>query len=201
MWSKLQSVKLLHPQFDLCVVIETDTMSVQSMNELFWHEAPAAVWRGTKTVLQGKKRDERSYGTAGGQGGERPLGGINGGLVLMRPSREEFEEMLRRLQTYSGCGLGADQDFLTDCWKKQRRNTWIAESASSRADGSSRTIEPAARMEAVGPSSRQCGGDAAIEPVVRMRYSRAVEPAVRMGDSRAIEPAVRYRRCGRSYNW
>ena len=77
-WSKLQLVKVLDPQFDLCVVIDTDTMAVQDMNELFWHEAPAAVWRGTKTLLQGKKRDERSYGTAGGQGGERPLGGFNG---------------------------------------------------------------------------------------------------------------------------
>ena len=77
-WSKLQLVKVLDPQFDLCVVIDTDTMAVQDMNELFWHEAPAAVWRGTKTFLQGKKRDERSYGIAGGQGGERPLGGFNG---------------------------------------------------------------------------------------------------------------------------
>ena len=67
-WSKLQLVKLLDPDFDLCVVIDTDTMAVKSMNELFWHQAPAAVWRGTKTILQGKKRDERSYGTPGGAG-------------------------------------------------------------------------------------------------------------------------------------
>ena len=52
-WSKLQLVKLLGPDFDLCVVIDSDTMAVQSMNELFWHQAPAAVWGGTKTILQG----------------------------------------------------------------------------------------------------------------------------------------------------
>ena len=64
------------------------------MDELFWHEAPAAVLRGTKNNLQGKKRDERSYGTPRGKGGDRPLGGINGGLVLMRPSRQEFKDKM-----------------------------------------------------------------------------------------------------------
>ena len=43
-WSKLQLMKLLDPDFDLCVVIDTDTMAVQCMSELFWHQAPAAVW-------------------------------------------------------------------------------------------------------------------------------------------------------------
>ena len=119
-WSKLQLVKLLDPQFDLCIIIDTDTMAVQSMNELFWYQAPAAVWRGTKTILQGNKRDERSYGTPGGQGGERPLGGINGGLLLLRPSRHEFQEMMRHLDTYSGCGPGAEQDFLTDFYTNKK---------------------------------------------------------------------------------
>ena len=43
-WSKLQMVPLLAEEFDLCVVIDTDTMAVQCMDELFWHQAPAAVW-------------------------------------------------------------------------------------------------------------------------------------------------------------
>ena len=73
------------------------------------------------------------------------MGGINGGLVLMRPSREEFEEMLRHLQTYSGCGLGADQDFLTDCWKNKGGLPGLPRAPA------------AGRMGAVGPSSRQRG--------------------------------------------
>ena len=116
-WSKLQLVKLLGPDFDLCVVIDADTMAVQCMNEFFWHQAPAVVWRGTKTILQGKKRDERSYGTPASGG--RQLGGINGGLVLMRPSRREFKEMRRRLETYPMTGQGAEQDFLTDFWRNR----------------------------------------------------------------------------------
>ena len=116
-WSKLQLVKLLEPDFELCVVIDTDTMAVQSMNDLFWHQAPAAVWRGTKTILQGTKRDERSYSTPGGVGRVRPLGGINGGLVLMKPSRSKLDEMMCHLERYSGKGIGAEQDFLTDFWK------------------------------------------------------------------------------------
>ena len=92
-WSKLQLVELLHPEFDLCVVIDTDIMATQSLNDLFFHEAPAAVWRGTRTILEGKRRDARSYGTP--PSGGKQLGGINGGLVLTRPNPREFQEMLR----------------------------------------------------------------------------------------------------------
>jgi hypothetical protein len=47
------------------------------------------------------------------------LGGINGGLVLLRPSRTEFFEMMAHLGTYYGTGAGAEQDFLTDFWKNK----------------------------------------------------------------------------------
>ena len=112
----------------------------------------------TKTILQGNKRDERSYGTPGGQGGERPLGGINGGLLLLRPSRHEFQEMMRHLDTYSGCGLGAEQDFLTDFWKNKkgiaglprRYNKYTRWHCWGRMECRSGAIEPGA----VGPSSR-----------------------------------------------
>jgi hypothetical protein len=32
-WSKLEFMKLLDPDFDFCVVIDTDTMPVQRMND------------------------------------------------------------------------------------------------------------------------------------------------------------------------
>ena len=87
------------------------------MKELLWHHAPAACWRGTKTILQGKKRDERSYGIPASGG--RQLGGMSGGMVLMRPSRHELREMMRHLETYRGTRIGAEQDFLTDFWKSK----------------------------------------------------------------------------------
>jgi hypothetical protein len=87
---------------------------------------------------------------------------------------------------------------------------------AASAVGSRQAIQPAVRMGAVGPSSRQRGGDAvgpssrkcgcdAVGPSSRQggsadESSRAIEPAEQMRGSRAIEPAVRYRRCGRSYN-
>ena len=114
-WSKLQLVELLDPEFDLCVVIDTDTMATQCLNAFFFHHAPAAVWRGSRTILQGKRRDARSYGTP--PSGGKQVGGINGGLVLMRPNRREFQEMLRHLETYEFTGKGAEQDFLTDFWR------------------------------------------------------------------------------------
>ena len=94
-WSKLQLWKLLDREFDLYVIIDTDTMAIQPMNELFWHETPGGVWRGTKHVLQGKKRPADSCGTPAGGG--RPLGD---------------EEMLKHVETYEAPGLGAEQDFL-----------------------------------------------------------------------------------------
>jgi hypothetical protein len=114
-WSKLQLVELLDPEFDLCVVIDTDTMATKCLNDLFFHHAPAAVWRGSRTILQGKRRDARSYGTP--PSGGKQVGGINGGLVLMLPNRREFQEMLRHLETYEFTGKGAEQDFLTDFWR------------------------------------------------------------------------------------
>jgi hypothetical protein len=47
------------------------------------------------------------------------LGSINGGLVLMRPSRHEFQEMMRHLEKYPLTGQGAEQDFLTDFWRNK----------------------------------------------------------------------------------
>ena len=68
------------------------------MDEIFWHEAPAAVWRGHLTVLQGKQRNAMMYGMPA-HGGKQ-LGGVNGGVILIRPSHAEFENMMEHLNRY-----------------------------------------------------------------------------------------------------
>ena len=37
----------------------------------------------------------------------------------MRPSRHEFQEMMRHLEKYPLTGQGAEQDFLTDFWRNK----------------------------------------------------------------------------------
>ena len=54
-WSKLQLVKWFEPDFELCVAIDTDTLVVQSMNDLFWHEAPAAFLARKENLSAGNK--------------------------------------------------------------------------------------------------------------------------------------------------
>ena len=76
-WSRLQLFSLLEEDFDLCVVIDTDTMAVQRMDELFGHEAPAAAWPKTKAGRQA----ENLYG--GSASGGQQLQGISEGLAIV----------------------------------------------------------------------------------------------------------------------
>ena len=55
-WSKLQILSFLDNQYDVVCVLDTDTMAVQTLDEVFQKEAPAAVFRGTTTGYLGKKR-------------------------------------------------------------------------------------------------------------------------------------------------
>ena len=45
------------------------------------------------------------------------MGGINGGVILMKPSHRDFENMLKYLKEYKPWRQGAEQDFLTDSWR------------------------------------------------------------------------------------
>ena len=48
---------------------------------------------------------------------------LNQDLVLLRPSRSEFKEMMRHWQTYSGTRTGAERHGFPE---KQRRHSWVA---------------------------------------------------------------------------
>ena len=85
------------------------------MDEIFWHKAPAAVCRGHLTVLQGKQRNAMMYGMPA-HGGKQ-LGGVNGGVILIRSSHAEFDDMMEHLNRYKLQGQGAEQNILTDVWK------------------------------------------------------------------------------------
>jgi hypothetical protein len=94
-----------------------DTMAVRSLDEVFQYEVPAVVFRGTKTGNLGARRPSYTYGTI--VDGQKQVGGINEGVVLYRPNREDYKAMLKALEAYRIPSLGAEQDFLTDFWKER----------------------------------------------------------------------------------
>ena len=114
-WSKLQIGALLDGEFDVCAVVDTDMMAVQNLDEIFQFEVPAAVFRGTSTANLGARRPEWTYGSK--EGHRKQIGGINGGLLVHRPSKEEYTALLKYLETYIVPSKGAEQDLMTDFWK------------------------------------------------------------------------------------
>ena len=100
------------------------------------------------------------------------MGGINGGLLVGRPSRQELQDMMRHLDTYAGCGLGAEQDFLTDFWKNKKGIAGLPRRYNCQVH----------QVALLGPDGMQerghrAGSSRAIEPVVRMECrSGAIEP-------------------------
>ena len=115
-WSKLQICKLLAGEYEVACVMDTDTMAVQNLDELFLHEAPAAVFRGTRTQ-PGSRRPPQTYGTR--ETGQKQIGGINGGVVVYKPSTKDFNAMMRKLAEYTVPSQGAEQDFLTDFYRER----------------------------------------------------------------------------------
>jgi len=114
-WSKLQIPKLMDGEFEVVCVMDTDTMAVQSLDEIFQYPAPAAMFRGQSTQNLGAKRPLWSYGTR--REGQKQVGGINGGVVLYRPTRRLYQAMMDKLERYVVPSMGAEQDFLTDFFR------------------------------------------------------------------------------------
>jgi hypothetical protein len=116
-WSKLHICSLLDGEYDVVCVLDTDTMAVRSLDEVFQNEGPAAVFRGSNTGNLGARRPSCTYGTI--VVGQRQIGGISGGVVLYRPSQTEFAAMMDFLYTHVIPSKGAEHDFLTDFWKER----------------------------------------------------------------------------------
>ncbi len=132
-WSKLQVWRELDGEFATVILLDTDMMPVRSMDDVFTNPAPAAVFRGHRSTL-GEKRPPTSYGTM--QGAKtKQVGGINGGLILLKPDKVTHAQMLEFLETYSVPSKGAEQDMLTDFFKPDLHDLLELPSAPTGSGG------------------------------------------------------------------
>jgi len=105
-------------EFRKVVVLDLD-MIVKSnhIDELFERETPAAVFRGNAKCAPGARRPAGTFVDHDG----KLRGGINAGLMVLRPSKAELEDMRRKLlQRTNDPTTGPEQDFLTRYYE----HTW-----------------------------------------------------------------------------
>eukprot|EP00439_Symbiodinium_sp_Y106_P028296 s7134_g3.t1 len=101
------------------ILLDIDTLPVKSLSALFDLEPPAALVRGSCELDHGAVVDGRSFFSEGGwePGGWLQSGGINAGLILLRPSHDTFEQMLSEVTSEHHpahiAGNGPEQDYLT----------------------------------------------------------------------------------------
>ena len=114
-WSKLQAWTLLEKEdIEVCVLIDTDTLPMQTLDHLFTciqYAEMAGCFRGkNEWTLKAPRPAETYVGSSATKKG----GGINGGVVVLKPSTERYNEMMSAMKRYSPPNkTGGEQDFLS----------------------------------------------------------------------------------------
>mmetsp|Transcript_154168 Transcript_154168/g.494183 ORF Transcript_154168/g.494183 Transcript_154168/m.494183 type:complete len:1145 (+) Transcript_154168:1368-4802(+) len=110
-FTKLRCFEL--EEFRKIVFMDLDLLVRHKLDLLFNAEAPAACFRGNFDAASGHRRESISFWDRDGN----RQGGINAGVMVLEPSRDDFEEMHRKLirggldpDKASTC---PEQDFLT----------------------------------------------------------------------------------------
>mmetsp|Transcript_20810 Transcript_20810/g.36716 ORF Transcript_20810/g.36716 Transcript_20810/m.36716 type:complete len:703 (+) Transcript_20810:43-2151(+) len=127
-FTKLQAWSLV--QYDKVLLLDLDIIPLRPLDSLFELEAPAALVRGQSELNHGEETDGRRFftgedceGNAWGQSG-----GINAGVILLKPCRDLFRRMLREVTCPSHpchiSGNGPEQDYLTRFFGADRSMPW-----------------------------------------------------------------------------
>lgn len=101
------------------LLLDIDTFPLLSLHELFSLEAPAAFIRGNGGQAHGAPVPGRSFfiDETWGDRAWAQGGGINAGVILLRPSLELFGQMKREVTCLNHpahiAGNGPEQDYLT----------------------------------------------------------------------------------------
>ena len=120
---KLHMMSLV--QYDKIVFLDTDTLVLQSIDDLFALQAPAAMRRGmnvTAAQSHGSPIDGTSF-FATDEHGEWAWGqgtGINAGVMVVAPDWDTYQRMLSEIRcsnhpAHVG-GTGPEQDYLSRFW-------------------------------------------------------------------------------------
>ena len=113
-FTKLHALNLL--SYDKVLMMDIDVVIVKCPDELFKVNTPAAMRRGNSSNVHGKPMHGRSF--FGGQSdGWSQIAGINAGIMLLKPNKEDFEQMLLEVCSERHperiAGGGPEQDYLS----------------------------------------------------------------------------------------
>ena len=118
-FTKLRALEQI--DFSKVILMDLDTIVVQSIDELFGYAAPSALFRGNGCAAAGTKRaGETLFNKNTGI----PEGGINAGVMVLAPSSEVFEKCSTRIRQPGPATTAPEQDFLSICdmyigkWRK-----------------------------------------------------------------------------------
>ena len=109
-FTKLRALE--QTEFSKVILMDLDTIVVQSIDELFGYTAPSALFRGNEYAAAGTKRAGE---TLFNKGTGSPRGGINAGVMLLAPSSEDFQQCSRRIRQPGPATSAPEQDFLSIC--------------------------------------------------------------------------------------
>ncbi|CAE7198310.1 unnamed protein product [Symbiodinium natans] len=127
-FTKLSAWKLV--EYDKVMLLDIDTLPLKPLGALFDLEPPAALVRGSCNLEHGALVDGRSFFSEGGwePGGWLQSGGINAGVILLRPSQATFEQMLSEVTSEHHpahiAGNGPEQDYLTRFFAADLQQPW-----------------------------------------------------------------------------
>lgn len=120
-FTKLRGMSLV--DFEKILVMDIDLLVLSNIDNLFDLSAPAALRRGMAgSYGHGDALDGRSFflGTGAGKWSWGQGTGINAGVMLWRPNKAEYSQMLEEVQDPSHPehvrGNGPEQDYLSRFW-------------------------------------------------------------------------------------
>ena len=111
-FTKLRVLKDLHGMFKKVVLLDLDLLVRGEVDSLFQLPAPAAMVRGQSPLKHGETVPVDAFFMA-----HRQVAGINCGVMLVEPSGEIFDKMLKEVQQYvhpeHWPSHGPEQDYLS----------------------------------------------------------------------------------------
>ena len=123
-YSKLQTLQVFDERpnkFKRLLLMDGDMLVRTNIDDLFATNTPAACMRGEADTCLYERRPSSSYFFGGTErsfteGKQKMKGGINGGLLLLKPSVETYEEIYEALKNFRPNTTMAEQEFPSFHW-------------------------------------------------------------------------------------
>ena len=128
--SKLQTLKLFDSDFckkDRILMVEAALLVRSNIDDMFAVQTPAAVMKEEEDTSHVERRPDsrfsrRQWRKKSDESDNSNVGGIKGGVVLLKPDSEEYEQIIWGLQQLHSSTKKAEQEFLN--WFYERYVEW-----------------------------------------------------------------------------